>query len=246
MKYSVCLDALYPGVDLAQALPDIREAGIDTVEFWNWSNRDLAALEKAVTENRMEVRCFCTEGGTLSLPQSHDEYLSGLEHSAQIAHRLHCRRLITQTGPETGDHAQTLRNIEEGLKKCDEILEREDLILLVEPLNTRIDHPGYSLVYSEEAAELLERVGNPRIQLLFDLYHQQISEGDLLRHVQDCLPWIGHFHSAGSQSRGYLEDGEIAYPYVFRKIKEMGYEGCIGLEYFPKGERGFNRLPKLE
>ena len=245
MKYSVCLDALYPGVEPAQAFSDIRAAGMNTVEFWNWSNRDLAALEKAVTENQMEVRCFCTEGGTLSFPQSHHEYLSGLERSAQIAHQLHCRRLITQTGPETGDHVQTLRNIEEGLKKCGEILEREDLILLVEPLNTRIDHPGYSLVYSEEAAELLERVGIPRIQLLFDLYHQQISEGDLLRHVQDCLPWIGHFHAAGSRNRGYLEDGEISYPYVFRRMKEMGYDDCIGLEYFPKGERDFDRLPKL-
>ena len=245
MKYSVCLDALYPGIDPAQAFPDIRAAGMNTVEFWNWSDRDLAALEKAVTENQMEVRCFCTEGGTLSFPQSHHEYLSGLERSAQIAHQLHCRRLITQTGPETGDHVQTLRNIEEVLKIFGEILEREDLIFVVEPLNTRIDPAGYSLVYSEEAAELLERVGNPRIQLLFDLYHQQISEGDLLRHVQDCLPWIGHFHAAGSRNRGYLEDGEISYPYVFRRMKEMGYDGCIGLEYFPKGERDFDRLPKL-
>ena len=123
-----------------------------------------------------------------------------------------------------------------GLEACLPLLEGTDMTLLVEPLNTRVDHPGYYLTSSDEAFEVVEAVGSPQVKVLFDIYHQQIMEGDLIRRIGANIDKIGHFHAAGSPGRHELYDGEIHYPAVLRAIQDSGYQGYVGLEYFPKQE----------
>ena len=106
--------------------------------------------------------------------------------------------------------------------------------MVVEPLNLRVDHQGYFLSGSDEAAEILKEVGSPNVKMLFDIYHQQITEGDLIRRIQKYLPCIGHFHAAGNPGRHELYQSEINYPYVFQAIENEAYEGYMGLEYFPE------------
>lgn len=248
MKYSICIDSLYQGVPIERALEEIKQAGFDTIEFWSWPNRDLDALEAGLQRFGFQVSCFCTDGWSITSPAEWEEYLEGLKRTIPIADRLGCKKLITQAGPEPPgmSHRQALNNIAEGLKRCVPILEKNAITLMLEPLNLQVDHPGYSLAHCNEALEILEKIASPNVKMLFDIYHQQITEGHLLANIRQALPYIAHFHAAGISQRGELDDSEVCYSYLFQKIKQLGYQGYIGLEYYPtRKNRGFDALPKL-
>lgn len=234
MKLSVCIDAVYAGKGFKEAVDDVMESGLDTIEFWGWEDKDLSLLESYQKEKHFHVAAFCTKFISLTEPSCRAAYLEGLKESITAAKRLGCRCLITQTGADTGaDRNLQRKSLTEGLKACVPVLLEEGITLVVEPLNLRVDHAGYFLSQSEEAAEIIKEVGSPNVKMLFDIYHQQITEGDLLRRIREYLPYIGHFHAAGNPGRHELYDSEINYPYVLKAIAQEGYEGCVGLEYFP-------------
>jgi hydroxypyruvate isomerase len=100
-----------------------------------------------------------------------------------------------------------------------------------------VDHPGYQCDKSAYGVELCKRVGSPRAKLLFDIYHMQIMEGDLIRNIRDYSQYIGHFHTAGNPGRKDMDDTqEIFYPAVMRAIAETGYDLFVGHEFGPKGD----------
>ncbi len=106
-------------------------------------------------------------------------------------------------------------------------------MLVFEPLNTLVDHKGYYLYSSEEAFRIADQVNSPKVKVLYDIYHQQITEGHLIKRITKNIDKIGHFHAAGNPGRHELYFGEINYSEVFKAIDETGYTGSIGLEYFP-------------
>ena len=236
MKLSVCIDAIYMGKPLAEAIRCVKEAGFDTIEFWSWEEKDLTILASCV-EGGMEVAAFCTGFVSLVEAQKREEYVDALQRTIETAKRLGCKRIISQTGAELSiDRRIQHESLVEGLKACVPCLEENGITLVVEPLNVRVDHAGYYLSSSDEAAKIMQEVGSPHVKMLFDLYHQQITEGDLIRRIREYIPYIGHFHAAGNPGRHELYDSEIDYRKVFAAIAETGYDGCIGLEYFPKEE----------
>jgi hydroxypyruvate isomerase len=105
--------------------------------------------------------------------------------------------------------------------------------VVVEPLNVLVDHPGYYLTASAEGFEILDEVGSQAVKLLFDIYHQQITEGNLLANIVPHIKQIGHFHVADVPGRHEPGTGEINYANVFHAIDKAGYEGFVGLEYWP-------------
>ncbi|MEZ5950470.1 MAG: TIM barrel protein [Planctomycetaceae bacterium] len=107
-------------------------------------------------------------------------------------------------------------------------------------LNTRDDshpmkgHPGYQGDHTEYCIDILKRVGSPRMQLLFDIYHVQIMDGDVIRRIREHRDYLGHIHTAGNPGRGELDEHqEINYPAIMRALLEVGYEGYVGQEYIP-------------
>lgn len=128
---------------------------------------------------------------------------------------------------------QMTESVIEGLKPTVEMAEKAGVTLLLEPLNTTYDHPGYFVASSDQGAEICRAIKSDRMKMLFDCYHMQIMEGDLVKHIERNLDVIGHFHSAGVPGRHELHEGETDYPFVLRKIREMGYNGVFGLEYEP-------------
>jgi hydroxypyruvate isomerase len=103
---------------------------------------------------------------------------------------------------------------------------------VLEPLN-QLDHPGEFLSSSDEGFAIVREVGSPNVRLLFDIYHQQISEGNLTRRIVDNLDLIGHFHVADVPGRHEPGTGEINYEHLFGVLREHGYGGYVGLEYLP-------------
>jgi hydroxypyruvate isomerase len=129
-------------------------------------------------------------------------------------------------------------NVIEGLKPTVELAEKQGVTLFLEPLNTRLDHAGYLVTGSDQGATICRSLKSKAMRLLFDCYHMQIMEGDLVAHITKNIDVIGHFHSAGVPGRNELDQGEVNYPFVVKQIERLGYKGVFGLEYAPTRDHG--------
>ena len=144
--------------------------------------------------------------------------------------------------PKSGEIArdEAFANCVSGLKELARLAEKRGVTVCVEHLNTRDSsdpmkgHPGYQGDDLDWCAEVIRKVGSPRVKLLFDIYHVQIMNGDLLRRIDQTKEIIGHVHTAGVPGRGELDENqEVNYPAVMRKLVEVGYAGYVGQEFIP-------------
>ncbi len=237
MKYTVCTDALFHGQDTVSGMELAKKCGYDAIEFWTWWDKDLAPIREAAQRLNMKIVTFCTDF-TINIgnPETKSAYLEGLERSIEAAKYLQCDTLIAQAGWEIPGvsyelHRETLLQV---LQSAVPLLEKSDMKLVLEPLNTRVDHPGYHLVHTQDAFSVIQAINSPRIRLLFDIYHQQISDGNILASVRDHIDMIGHFHIAAVPGRIEPLAGELNYPLILSEIDKLGYAGYTGLEYMPK------------
>ena len=237
MNLSVCIDAVYRGKDFLEAMRELSSAGIKSFEFWSWWDKDIDQIRQAKDEFGMECVALCTHFISLVDGAKRDDYIAGLKESIKIAKSLGCSTLISQVGDDLGtSRAEQQQNLIDGLKACVPILEEANILLVFEPLNVRVDHAGYYLTHSDEAFEIAQAVDSKHVKILFDIYHQQITEGNLINNITNNIDLIGHFHAAGNPGRHELDIGEINYGAVFEAIRKVGYAGHIGLEYFPQNE----------
>ncbi|MCO8120820.1 TIM barrel protein [Stieleria sp. TO1_6] len=232
---SVCIDAVFEGLDKRDAIARVKQCGIDAFEFWGWWDKDLDAIEAAAAEHQMQIAACCTKFVSLVDPDLRGEYLQGLGESIEAAKRLGCPTLISQVGdfrvgvPREQQHDCLV----EGLRQAAPMLEQSGVTLVIEPLNELIDHVGYYLVRSDEAFQIIDQVASDRVKVVFDIYHQQISEGNVIRGAIDHIDRIGHFHAAGNPGRNELTRGELNYAQIFDAIRDSDYQGYVGLEYWP-------------
>lgn len=235
MYYSVCANAVFDGISIQDALPRIRRSGAEYYEFWSWWDQDIPAIEEAQRRTGLKPAALCTKFIPLNDPERRSEYIEGLRESIAVAKRLGCPTLISQIGQASTASRKEQRDcIVDGLRACAPILEENDIVLTIEPLNVLVDHPGYYLVTSGEGFEIVRKTASPNVKLLFDIYHQQISEGNLISNIREGISLIGHIHAAGNPGRHeLLGENEICYKSVFAALKASGYDKAIGLEYFP-------------
>jgi hydroxypyruvate isomerase len=232
MEYSVCIDAVFRGMDQDAALEEVKAAGFTAYEFWGWWNRDLEALKTKADSLGLRCAAFCTRFISLTDPTRRASYLEGLKESIVAAKKMGVKTLISQVGEDTGAvRAFQHRSALAGLKAAAPLLAESGITLAIEPLNGKINHSGTFLESSDEGFDLVDEAGSPAIKLLFDIYHQQITEGDIVRRITANIDKIVHLHSAGNPGRHELYSGELNYPWIFRTIEEAGYQGFAGIEY---------------
>ncbi len=239
MFYSVCLNALFGGMPAEEAVKKVRECGFDACEIWGWWDLNIPALRAALDEHQVRLTALCTRYVPLNVPERRQEYLDGLAQTLETARTLGARTIITQVGQEVQgvSREEQGQSIIDGLKACVPLLEEVGAVLVIEPLNTRYDHPGYFLSRAMEAFTIVRAVGSPHVKVLFDVYHQQITEGNLIPNLWGNVGLVGHVHIAGHPGRHEpYGDNEICYPAVLRALEADGYKGAVGLEYFPLGD----------
>ncbi len=238
MYYSVCVPAVLGQRSIEEALAAVRTAGFGHYEFWQWWNedQDMDAYLAAQQAEGLIPAALCTKMIPMNDPAQREAYVQGVRETAEVCRKLGCRSIISQVGNDReGVSAEEQHeNIVTALKDCISILEEYDLTLMIEPLNTKIDHIGYYMWSSEEAFEIVEEVNDPHVKMLFDLYHQHIMNDLHMDRILANMDKIAHFHVAGYPGRHEpLIDSEIDYPAILKAIRESGYQGGIGLEYFP-------------
>jgi hydroxypyruvate isomerase len=151
-----------------------------------------------------------------------------------------CPSVITFSGMRDGiSDEEGLANCIAGLKTVIGLAEKKNITLCLEPLNTRVNvemkgHPGYQCDTIEWGAKVCDGVGSPRMKLLFDIYHTQIMQGDVIVRLRQFKDYLGHIHTAGVPGRNELDDTqEINYPAVMKAIADLGYQGFVGQEFIP-------------
>ena len=181
------------------------------------------------------IASICTKFISLVDPEKRSEYLEGLTESIAAAKQLNCPTLISQVGDALPGVSRDLQrqSLIDGLAEAKPLLESSGITLVIEPLNDRIDHKGYFLVQSDEAFDIVDAVNSDHVKVVFDIYHQQISEGHVIERLTDNIDKIAHFHVAGNPGRNELTVGELNYPNIFNAIAKAGYDRYIGLEYWP-------------
>lgn len=234
MKLCVPLPCFFSKLPFEAAVEKVAALGFRFVEIYDWKQLDLVSAAKALDDSGVTLLSMCTSVFDLTDPARRGRWLDGLKESCEAASVLGVKKLITQVGPDTGAaREEQHRSIVEGLAEGAEILECAGVTVMIEPLNVRVDHPGYYLTSSAEAFDIVREAGSPNVKVVFDIYHQQISEGNIIPNITENLAHIAHLHAAGHPGRHELQFGENDYRNIFTAVDKAGYAGACGLEYTP-------------
>lgn len=235
---------------------------------WTFGHMPLEALCKAVKEmgfsaidlvgpaewpllRQYGITCSMCNGAELSLEEGwntkeyHPQLLKNYREMIPMVAAAGYKNLICFSGNRRGmDDATGLQNCVEGLEKLIPLAEKEGVILQMELFNSKVNHPDYMADNSPWGIELCKRLGSENFKLLYDIYHMQISEGDIIRTIREYHPYFGHYHTAGVPGRNEIDESqELYYPAIMRAIVETGYTGYVAQEFIPKQE---NKLASLQ
>ena len=234
MRLSVVIPCFFKNMDFCDAVKKIAHLGYDAAEAWSWKGIDLDALRKTLDETGVELISMCTTEFRLTDPCYRDAWLAGLKESCEAAKKLGVKKLITQVGNDTGaPREEQHASIVCGLKAGAPILEEYGITVMIEPLNTYLNHREYYLWSSSEAFEIVREADSPYVKVIFDIYHQQIMEGNIIPSIINNLDCIAHLHGAGHPGRHEMQFGESDYKNIIKAVDSKGYKGALGLEYLP-------------
>ncbi|MDF2433198.1 MAG: hydroxypyruvate isomerase [Mucilaginibacter sp.] len=166
----------------------------------------------------------------------HDRLVKNYSEMIPMVAKNGYTNLICFSGSRRGKDDETgWKNCVEGLKRLIPLAEKHKVVLCMELLNSKIDHKDYQCSHVEWGAELAKRLGSENFKLLFDIYHMQIMEGDIIRNINDYHQYIAHYHTGGIPGRHEIDDTqELYYPAVMRAIAATGFKGYVGQEFVPK------------
>jgi hydroxypyruvate isomerase len=169
-------------------------------------------------------------------PKNHEQLIKGYEEVIPLVAKAGYKNLIAFSGNRNGMDDETgLKNSAEGLKKIMATAEKHNVMIIMELLNSKVDHADYMCDKSAWGIELCKRVGSPNLKLLYDIYHMQIMEGDIIRTIKRDHQYFGHYHTAGNPGRNEIDETqEIYYPPIVKAILDTGYKGYFCQEFVPK------------
>jgi hydroxypyruvate isomerase len=236
--------------DIEQTCRVATDLGVSSIELAppeTWPTIKKHGLTSAIVPNGMPGAPFMRG---LNNPRYHEEVLARTGEMIDAAAEAGFPAVIAFTGykwRDADDPTSGEISLEEGADNCVKALkelaphaEKQGVTICLEHLNTRDDshpmkgHPGYQGDDVDYVADIIRRVGSERVKMLFDIYHVQIMNGDVIRRIEQCKDVIGHVHTAGNPGRAELDDNqEILYPPIMRKLVEIGYAGYVGQEFIP-------------
>jgi len=255
----VCMETVFEDVPFLERPARIADAGFKALELWfpelHIEGCDCAKLKSACDKAGVKINNMVANspdggiGGALTNPEDREAYLKRMESSLKCCRDLAAPMMITCTGniqPGLSSAVQR-QSIVDSLKAAGDLAAKANVTLVLEPLNSLVDHHGYFLDDPDDAADVIRKVNHPNVGLLFDVYHMQIMRGFVIETIRANIDTIKHFHSAGVPGRHELDNGELDYPGIVKDVVEMGYKGCFGLEYFPAEDsaKSLARMRKL-
>ena len=236
-RYAVNIEMWWWQKPFVERIHAAADAGFTHVEFWPYENKDIDAIAAACKERGITVAQFTAWGFApgLNNPKNHEAFVEKITEACAIAKQLDCKMMTVVGGNDQPGMTQEEmhQNIIDGLKLVKPSVEEAGIMLILEPMNIRVDHKGHCLYGSEDAVRICREVDSPMVKINWDLYHMQISEGDLCGRLRDGFDQVGYIQVADHPGRHEPGTGEIYYPRVYDELRTLGYKGPIGLECSP-------------
>ena len=236
VRFSVCIDMIMTEIPFLERMERIARLGYPAFEFWEWKSKDVEAIARKKDELGLEVATIMGSGWKhMNTEEARKGFVEEIRKSIVTAKRLGSKTMIVTTGLEDKSipREQQRAGYVSALKAAAPYVEEAQLLMVLEPLNTTVDHPFYYLTTAKEGLQIIDEVASPSVRLLFDIYHHQIMEGNIIQDIKKSIAKIAHFHVADVPGRHEPGTGEINYANVFRAIDESGYKGFVGLEFKP-------------
>ncbi len=241
-KFSANLGFLWTELPLLERMEAAHRAGFKAIEF-HWPY-ETPATEVRATANRLGMTLVGLntlpgdlvrgEFGLAAIPGRNAEFKAHLQQSVQYCEDAGISAIHVMAGVTTGLDTNLARlTFVENLKYAADMAARQNLVLLLEPINQR-DKPGYFYSNISKAAEIIGAVGASNVKIMFDTYHVGVSEGDICKRMEAYLPLIGHIQIAAVPSRAEPDEGEISYSHVLAEMDRLDYKGWVGCEYKPR------------
>ncbi|MCF7974247.1 MAG: TIM barrel protein [Phycisphaerae bacterium] len=198
---------------------------------------DLLGAKDFPTLKRHGLVCTMTSGGgDLNNREKHDQTLASLRASIEANAEYGYPNVIAMSGNRNGIPDDVgIDNAVEALKKIAGFAEEKKVTVCIEYLNSKVNHKGYMFDHMAWGVEVCKRVGSPNVKILYDIYHAQIMEGDIIRTIRTHKDVIGHYHTGGNPGRNEIDDTqELYYPAIMRAIVDTGFTGYVAHEFVPK------------
>jgi hydroxypyruvate isomerase len=234
IKQSVCRWC-YRKIPLEDLCRAAKSIGLESIE--------LLRPDEWPTLKKYGLTCAMASGAGMGIAKGfnrleyHDDLVESFEELIPKAADAGLENVICMSGNRKGlDDEQGIENCVVGLKRLMSLAEKKKINVVMELLNSKVNHKDYQCDHTEWGVEVCRRVGSERMKLLYDIYHMQIMEGDLISTITQNIDYIAHFHTGGVPGRNEIDETqEIYYPAVMRAIAETGFDGFVGQEFIPKG-----------
>ncbi|KRT35038.1 TIM barrel protein [Acetomicrobium hydrogeniformans] len=255
----LCIETLFNDYPFEDRFYLTKKHGFDYVEFWSWADKDISRIKELCDVNNLKVAAFSGDQNYSLLDKSEqDNYIRFAKNSIEIAKYLNSNYLVLHSNPLDNngnvlktydyiDNDNKILNIIDTLKALVPIAEDAGILLVLEPLNSIIDHLGNFLTHTEDSVKIIEAVGSPNIKILYDIYHMQIMEGNLINTIKKYVNMIGHIHIADVPGRHEPGTGEINYSNIFKCLNSINYSSTVGFELYPlySTEKALNMIRTL-
>ncbi|MBT8307918.1 MAG: TIM barrel protein [Maribacter sp.] len=242
INHSVC-QWCYDSIPLEEFLKYLNQLGVMAIDLIG--PKDYALLKK------YDIHCSMCNGAEISLTEGwcdtnyHATLIANYKKMIPIVAKAGYTNLICFSGNRRGmDDTVGLKNCVEGLKQIMPLAKKHGVIIHMELLNSKVDHPDYMCDHSDWGVELCKRLGFDNFKLLYDIYHMQIMEGDVIRTINKYHDYFGHYHTGGNPGRHEIDETqELYYPAIMKAILETGFKGHVAQEFVPTWE---NKIEALE
>jgi len=233
INHSVC-KWCYSKIPLEEFCKSAKEMGITSI--------DLTGPEEWPTLKKYGLTCAMAQGAGKGIsdgfndPRLHDELVASYEAIFPKLKEAGLTNVICFSGNRRGmSDEEGLKNCAVGLKRLMPSAEKYGVTVVMELLNSKVDHKDYMCDHSKWGVDLCKAVGSERFKLLYDIYHMQIMEGDIIRNIRDYHPYFAHYHTGGNPGRNEIDETqEIYYPAVMKAILATGFKGFVAQEFIPK------------
>jgi hydroxypyruvate isomerase len=245
MKKSVCIEMLFTEVPFEDRFGLAKGSGFDYIEFWSWKENDIQKIKELCQVYDLKIASFSGDQDFSMVDENQKEdYIAFVQESIEIAKLLDCNNLVIHSNAlgENGVVINHYPNIAQTnkiaamldvLKTLAMEAEKSNVTLVLEALNTMVDHSGNFLASTREAAELIKSVNSSYIKILYDVYHMQIMEGNIINTLKAYIDVIGYIHIADVPGRHEPGTGEINFSNIMKTLKKLKYDGIIGFELVP-------------
>jgi len=242
MQFSLCIDSIYPKENIEEKLTKIKQAGFKFIEFWDWRDKDF----NLIMNSGLKVSNFSGNRISSLTLDDKEKVIQEVNTSLDVAKKLQCDCIMLLSDILKNDGSveisskskeEKLLRLYENLKSITEVAEKEQFLLVIEPLNTIKDHKNYFLDNFQTTLELIQSINSESLKILYDIYHMQIMEGNILETLQKYHHFIGYIHLANVPYRCEPWIGELDYKFILKELSKV-YSGFVGFEFFVK-EKSF-------